>query len=108
MPGLRIRDHLDRMPYVEMELTKFSVFLWTVRHGVVNRLAPNDITSICGNDGFSIRFTQSMVRQWCSMGIFFDSCRMHCNPILALLEIARLAKIDWDATSVEWFPFQYL
>lgn len=34
-------------------------------------------------------------------------CRMHCNPNLVLLAIARLAEFDWDATSVEWFALEY-
>lgn len=32
---------------------------------------------------------------------------MHCNPILEILAIARLAEVDWDGTGVEWFPCYY-
>lgn len=32
---------------------------------------------------------------------------MRCNLILAFLTIARLAEVDWDATGIEWFPFEY-
>lgn len=41
------------------------------------------------------------------MGIFHVLRRMHFNPILVLLAIARLAEVDWDKTSAEWFPFDY-
>lgn len=41
------------------------------------------------------------------MGIFRVLHRTNYNPILALLAIARLAEVDWDATAVEWFPFIY-
>lgn len=33
--------------------------------------------------------------------------RMHCNPILILLAISRLAKVGWDATGLEWFSLDY-
>lgn len=33
--------------------------------------------------------------------------RTNCNPFLALQAIARLAKVDRNATGVEWFPLEY-
>lgn len=48
-----------------------------------------------------------MIRKRFKMGIFRVFCLMHCTPILPIPEIARLAEVVWDVTSVEWFQFDY-
>lgn len=48
-----------------------------------------------------------MVRKWFDAGIFCVLRCMHFVPILALLAIALLAKVNWDATRIKSFKFEY-
>lgn len=41
------------------------------------------------------------------MGVFHSLNRIHCDPKVALLAIARFPEVDWEATGVERFPFHY-
>lgn len=66
-----------------------------------------NVIRVCGNDRVLINFSQGMVRQRFAMDIFRVLCRIHFNPILSLLAITRLADVDWKATGVEWFSFEY-
>lgn len=68
---------------------------------------PVDMAPVCSEDGVFIQIFQGMVRKWVDMGIIRVLRRMHSNPILALLAISQLAKVDWGVPGVEWFPFDY-
>lgn len=59
------------------------------------------------DEGVLIQIYHGMVRKWFGMGIFRVLGPMHCNPILDILAIARLVKVGWDASEVEWFHFNY-
>lgn len=61
--------------------------------------------SICGEVGVFIRVFQGMIHKCFEMDIFPMFHRMQRNPILDFRAIALLAEDDWDATSIEWFPF---
>lgn len=54
MLGFKNREHLGRIVEVQMELATFGSFLRTVCHGVVNRLAPDDMTRVCDDDDLSV------------------------------------------------------
>lgn len=88
MFGARVWAHLVRATEVELELTTLGSFLRTVRRGVLNRSATEDMNRFCDNDDVLFLVSQGMVRQWLAMGIFRVLRSMHCNPILALLVIA--------------------
>lgn len=105
MSGSKVCEHLSRIVEVKIDLTAVVVFLRTVRHGVLSRLKPDDMTRVCGEDSVPIRVSHGMVRKWFDMDIFRVLRRAHCNPILALLEIVWLVKVDWNKTGVKWFSF---
>lgn len=65
------------------------------------------MTRVCGAGSVFVRGAQIKGRIGFEMGIFRLLRRMHCNSILAILATARLAEIDWEATDVEWIPFDY-
>lgn len=50
-----VREHLGRIAEVEKELTTLGAFHRIVRYGVVNRLALDNITRVCGNEGVLFR-----------------------------------------------------
>lgn len=106
MSGSRLCEHLGRMAKVMIELATLGWLLRVARLGVVNCLAPSVMTYVCGKDGSHIRVSQCMVCQWFAMSIFSLLRRLHCNLILALLAIARIAGIDWNAIGIEWFVFE--
>lgn len=89
-----------------MKLTSPGAFLRTLHHEFFNRLAMEYINFVRCDGGVLISDFREMVCQWFPIGIFRVLRRMHCTRILALLVIARLAEIDWDAISVEWFPLE--
>lgn len=88
-------------------MTKLHSLLQTVRYKVVNRLTQEGMTHVCRGDGVLIQVCQYMARKWSDMGMFRVLRRTHCNPIFALLAIARFVEVDWDATGVDWFLFEY-
>lgn len=90
-----------------MESTTLGAFLRTVRHAVVSRLIPDDLTRVCSEDGVLILDSDGIIRKWFEVGIFRVSRRMYCNPSLAHLAIARLSEFGWDVTGVEWLPVNY-
>lgn len=98
---------LVRVAEFEMALTTLVAFLQTDRHAVVTRLAPDDMTHVCGNDGVLIPVFQGMVCSWLDMCIFRVLLSMHCNPILAFLTTAPIAEADRDVTGVEGFPIEF-
>lgn len=51
MSNSKVRERLGCIAEVEIELTTLGAFLWTVRHGLVSRLAPDEMTRVCGDDG---------------------------------------------------------
>lgn len=55
MSGSKVWEDLARIVEVENELTTIGTFLRTVSHGVVKRLTPDDMTSVCGEGGVPIR-----------------------------------------------------
>lgn len=106
MSGSRVREDLGRMAVIEIELMTLGAFLRKVLHRVVNRLATDNTTRVCGNGDVLIRVSQGTFRQWFATGFFRVLRGVHCNPTLASLAVARLAELDCDATGVEWFPFE--
>lgn len=100
-------DHFGCVAEDDMKLTKRGAFLQTVRHGAVNRLAPDEMNCVCDNDSVLIRLSQGLIRQWIATNISPVWHRMHCTSIHVLLAIARLPEVDWDGNGVEWFPFEY-
>lgn len=50
MSWSKVRENLDRIVEVEIELATLGAFLRTVRYEVVSLLAPDNITRICGED----------------------------------------------------------
>lgn len=103
----RVCENTGRMAEAEMALTTLGAFLETVRQGVVNPLATEYVTRVCGNYGVLIRVSHSMICQSFATRIFRVLCHMHCSPILAPLAIARLAEVDSDATGTEFLLIEY-
>lgn len=60
MSGSKVREHLGLMAEVELKLMMIEAFLWTVRHGVVTRLAMDDMLRVLGNAGVPIRAIYGM------------------------------------------------
>lgn len=54
MTGSEVLEHPGRIAKVAIELTILRAVLRTVRHGVVNCIAPYDMTLICSDDGVLI------------------------------------------------------
>lgn len=46
LSGLKFWEYLDRIAGVEMELTTLGAILRTVRHGVVDCQAPDDLNRV--------------------------------------------------------------
>lgn len=90
-----------------MELATLGALLRMVSYVVVNRLATEGMARIGGFDGIIISVSQGVIRQWFAMGIFHVLRSMYFNAIFALLVIAWVVEVGWDATGVEWFPFDY-
>lgn len=79
-----------RIETVEIELTTLSALLRTVHYVVVNCLVPDDVTRVFGDNGALIPASEGIVRKLFDILILLVLCRMHYNPILALLTIARI------------------
>lgn len=88
-------------------MRSLGAFLRMVSHGVGNRLASDDRILVRGKGRASIRVSKRMVRKWFDVSIFRVLPHMCCNQIVSIPAVARLVKVDWDATSVEWSPFDY-
>lgn len=97
---LKVQENLGRVAEVEIELRTLGAFLQTAHHGVASQLAPYNVTYARSEVGLLIRVCKSMLRKWFDMGLFCVLCRMYYNPILALLAIALLAKVDEDGAGV--------
>lgn len=59
----KVCEYLGRIVEDEIEPKTLGGFLQTVCRGAVNHLVTEDITRICGNDGFLIRVFQVLFRQ---------------------------------------------
>lgn len=105
--GANVWEHLGCVAKVEMELTTLGMFLQTLLHRVMTSLTPDNVTRFCGYDCVLIRASKGTICFWFAMGIFRVLCRIHCNPMLVLLAIDRLAEFDRDAKSVGCFSFEY-
>lgn len=103
----KVWEHLGFIADVKAELTTLGAFLRTVWEEVVNRLALDYITRVCCNDSVPYRVFQGIVRKWLDIYTFRSLRRMHSIPLLALLAIAWLVEMNWDATAAEWFSFGY-
>lgn len=90
-----------------MEFFILSAFLRIVHYRVVRSLAFNDLVLDCEGDGAINCFGQGMVRRYFGMGIVQVLWKFRCNPIFALLAIASFAEVDWEASIVDRFTYQY-
>lgn len=70
-------------------------------------LRPDNSTRASSFDRVPLRTYSKLVHRCFVIGIFCFLRHMHFNPILAHQVITRLAEVDWDATGVEWFSFEY-
>lgn len=94
-------EHPGRIADVEVGVETHGAYLQTVQHTVVGCLVPKEPTLVCIDDGFIIRLFQGMVRTWIDVRIFRIARFMHSKPMLALLAIAKLAEVGWNATNVK-------
>lgn len=70
MSGLKVWEHLGRIVEVASELTTVVGFIITARHGVISRLAPDDMTRVCSKGGVLIRGAQGIIPKWFGLGLF--------------------------------------
>lgn len=82
---MKVWEHSGRIEVVEIELQALGASLRVVSSEIVNCVAPDDMTRVCGADGFLIRVSQSMIRKWFGMGIFCVLRCLHCVPIFGSL-----------------------
>lgn len=102
--GSRLRENSGRITEVKIETTTLAAFLRTVYYCVISGISPDDMTRVSGECGFHIRVAQGIIRKWFELGTVRVLQRKHRKPILEILAIARLVKVDWDVTDVVCIP----
>lgn len=70
MSVLRFRERSTRIAEVKFDVMKFGASLQTVRHGLISRFAPDDMTRVCGKCVVFIHVVQKIIQKGFEMGIF--------------------------------------
>lgn len=85
-----------------------EALLGSLRYGIVERLAHYSMVQAFGLIGGLLWVLKEMIHRWFEIRLLKVIYDMTVDPVLAFLEVARVAEVEWGATpSQAWHLYVY-
>lgn len=103
-----VRDFLQKVSEVELDVVTLGAFLRCVRYGPSERLAYSSTIAGCADNGVLLRVSLSTIKSWYKLGLLRLIRDMEVDPVLAFLAVGCLTEVGWSAMGDQvWFPYKY-